>query len=179
MAEPFLGEIRAFGFNFPPRGWAQCDGQTLPINQNTALFALLGTIYGGDGETSFRVPDLRGRMPMHFGSGPGLSSRQIGQTGGSETVTLADAEMPPHSHGMRCSGDTGNSNVAEGNYCAEDAGFQSATYSDVPDASMGENAITESGGGRPHENMSPYLALNFCIALVGIFPSQSRPAKSK
>lgn len=174
MSEPFIGEIRLFGFNFPPRGWARCDGQLLSIASNTALFSLLGTFYGGDGRNTFGLPDLRGRAALHMGTGPGLSPRSIGQKGGTESNTLTASNMPAHNHPAAARSGAGNSNVADGNVWAMDAGVQSATYhSGTPDGAMSPDAIGFAGSGTPVDNMPPYLALNYCIALVGIYPPRS------
>lgn len=176
MADPFLGEIRMFAGNFPPRGWAFCDGQLLPIAQNTALFSLLGTIYGGDGRTTFALPELRGRVPMHSGNGPGLTSRPQGQKSGQENVTLAANELPEHSHTAKCVVPAGNSNDAANNYWADDAGVSSGTYhtgAGATFANMNAGAITGGGGGQAHNNMQPYLCIQYIIALQGIFPSRS------
>ena len=174
MSEPFIGEIRMVGFNFAPRGWALCDGQLLSISQNTALFALLGTTYGGDGRTTFALPDLRGRVPVHNGNGPGLSSYPIGTRGGVEAVTLTANQIPPHNHAANAAGPAGNSNDAIGNIWADDAGVSSATYSSAAaTGTMRGNAIGNTGGGQAHENRQPYLAINFVIALVGLYPSRN------
>lgn len=174
MSEPFIGEIRVFGFNFAPRGWALCDGQLLPIAQNTALFSLLGTIYGGDGRTTFALPDLRGRAALHQGNGPGLSPRAIGQRSGSETNTLSVNQLPSHTHQVRAFGGPGNANTAPGNVWSNDAGNQSATYnSGAANANMGSSALANTGGNQAVNNMQPFLVVNYCIALTGIFPSRS------
>ena len=174
MSEPFIGEIRIFGFNFAPRGWALCDGQLLPISQNSALFSLLGTIYGGDGRTTFALPDLRGRAALHFGNGPGLTSRSIGQKFGSEEHTLTVDQLPSHTHQPRAVAGDGNTNVASGSVWSKDAGVSSATYSThAPDADMSADAIANTGGGRSFDNMQPFLVVNFCIALFGIFPPRN------
>lgn len=168
MANPFIGEIRMVGFNFPPQGWAFCDGQLLGIAQNTALFSLLGTTYGGDGRTTFGLPDLRGRVPLHHGggSGPGLSPYSLGQNGGFETVTLTAAQMPSHSHSQPCSSDDPNAGSPVNNVPAAVA---NPVYANTANSAM---AVTGAvGGSQPHENRQPYLAINFCIALQGIFPS--------
>ncbi|MEL6107276.1 MAG: tail fiber protein [Planctomycetota bacterium] len=174
--EPFLGQIQCFGFSFPPRGWALCNGQILPINQNQALFSLLGTTYGGDGRTTFGLPDLRGRVATHFGTGPGLTPRILGQEFGQEQVTLNVSEIPSHTHQPRC-----QSNVAAGHVntpvdatWATDAGVAGATYSTVaPNANMLPASISNTGGGAPHTNIQPTIVLNWCIALTGLFPSRS------
>ena len=182
MSEPFVGEIRPFGFNFAPRGWAFCDGSLLPISSNTALFSLLGTIYGGDGRTTFALPDLRGRTSLHMGHGPGLTDRRIGQRSGNETTTLNITNMPAHNHVVsataKCKHTAGNTNDAVGNVWADDAGAASATYSNLaPDNNMSANAIdtdcSTTGGNQSFSNMQPYLVTNYCIALVGIYPSRS------
>ncbi len=174
MSEPFIGEIRMVGFNFAPRGWALCDGQLLSIAQNNALFALLGTQFGGDGRTTFGLPDLRGRAAMHAGSGPGLSLRRIGDKFGQESVTLVASQMPAHTHAAAASSGSGNANSPIGRIWSKDAGVQSATYTgNAPDGTMAANAITNAGGGQGHDNMPPVLVVNFVIALVGLFPSRN------
>lgn len=169
MSEPFLGQIQPFGFNFPPRGWATCDGQILPISQNTALFALLGTTYGGDGRTTFALPDLRGRTALHFGSGPGLSPRLMGERSGSESVTLVPGELPPHNHALNAVAEAENENKPQGNLLAA----ASIYHAPPPDTTLAASAIGLTGEGLPHPNMQPYLVINWCIALVGIFPSRN------
>ncbi len=168
MSEPFLAEIRIVGFNFAPRGWAFCDGQILPINQNQALFSLLGTTYGGDGRTSFALPDFRGRVPVH----PGNTILQ-GQKGGEETHTLSVNELPNHNHSMNIENSDG-SNIFSGTPALSKAKFESrfATKS-KGSATMNPNSISNTGGGQAHENMQPSLAVNFCIALQGLFPSRN------
>ena len=172
MSEPFLAEIRIVGFNFAPRGWAFCDGQILPINQNQSLYSLLGTTYGGDGRTSFALPDLRGRTPIHVGSSNGSDHPQ-GQKGGEETHTLSTAEMPAHRHDFRGTSSNANSNVPTGHTFARSA---VALYSDLASgraAAMRSDMIASTGGGQAHDNMMPYITLNFCIALRGLFPSRN------
>lgn len=163
--EPFIGEILMVGFNFAPRGWAMCEGQLLSIASNTALFSLLGTTYGGDGRTTFGLPDLRGRFPMHAGSGPGLTSRRLGDKGGSETTTLTTNQMPSHAHGLSNLGDVrirgGGSQIR---------GIPEGT--DEGSSSLGATSDV-TGGGQPHSNMPPFQCVNFVIALQGIFPSRS------
>jgi len=174
MSEPFIGEIRMVGFNFAPRGWALCDGQLLAIAQNTALFSLLGTTYGGDGRTTFGLPDLRSRVPMHAGTGPGLTPRQLGAKFGLETVTLNVSQLPAHTHAAQASSGSGNANSPIGRIWSKDAGVQSATYTgNAPDGSMAANAIGNAGGGQAHDNMPPVQVVNFVIALVGLFPSRN------
>lgn len=180
-SEPFLGEIKIFGFGFVPNGWGACDGQLLPIDQNKALYALLGTTYGGNGTTNFALPDLRGRAPIHFGQGPGLPSFQQGQSGGANTVTLSQNQLPPHSHPttatIQCNSAGGNSNSPVGRYLSKDAGVQSATFSSAKNESMASDAVNVvsglTGGGQPVPTQSPFLALNFCIALEGRSPSKN------
>ncbi|MBU0550814.1 tail fiber protein [Myxococcota bacterium] len=167
--EPFLGEIRIFGGNFAPRGWALCDGQFLPINQNQALFSLLGTMYGGDGRTTFALPDLRGRAAMHMGEGPGLSARPQGQRGGAEQVTLTVQQIPSHRHGLPIS-DAPSQGAPQGAAAATTRGEGYAPMGQP--ISMGA-ALDAQGGGLGHENMGPYLTLNYIIALQGIFPPRS------
>ena len=174
MSEPFIGEIRMVGFNFAPRGWALCNGQLLSIASNNALFSLIGTYYGGDGRTTFALPNLQGRVPMHYGSGAGLSPRLIGEAAGQESVSLTEAQLPAHTHKARASSLKGNTNSPVGRVWSKDAGVQSATYtSNAADADMAAGAIAPAGGGQPHNNMPPYLAVNFIIALQGIYPSRS------
>ncbi len=169
MSEPFLAEIRIVGFNFAPRGWAFCDGQILPINQNQSLYSLLGTTYGGDGRTTFALPDLRGRTPIHVGSSNG-SGHSLGQKGGEEAHTLAVNEMPGHDHALHATNDNGDTPIPTGNLLGAYAnGYRNGT--DLTD--MVNGTATNVGGGQNHENMQPYLALNFCIALQGLFPSRN------
>jgi microcystin-dependent protein len=169
MADPFVAEIRMFGFNFAPRGWAFCDGQIMPLSQNTALFSLLGTTYGGDGKSTFALPDLRGSAPMFFGQGPGLSVHDIGEASGSETVTLLESEMPGHSHSYSVSTQLGLENKAQGQDWAMGDGINLYAAPN-PLAPMAAQALAPNGGGQPHNNMQPYLTVNFCIALQGVFP---------
>jgi microcystin-dependent protein len=173
MAESFLGEIRIFGFNFPPRGWAFCAGQLLPISQNTALFSLLGTYYGGNGINTFALPDLRSRVPLGQGQGPGLSQYVVGETGGAETVTLVAGELPSHTHLASGSTSKGDSLVPTGCVWSADAGGSAPYSSGAPDGYLSPQAIGFTGGNQAHENRPPYLVLNFSIALVGIFPSRN------
>jgi microcystin-dependent protein len=174
--EPFIGEIRMFGGNFAPRGWAFCDGQLLPIAQNTALFSLLGTMYGGDGRTTFGLPDLRGRFPMHPGTGPGLSPRTQGEKDGAEQVTLTLAQIPAHTHSAEVAADStiGASDQPRGALPARNA---SATpgYGTDPNVRMDSAMVrlAPAGGGQPHNNMPPFHTVNFIIALQGIFPSRN------
>lgn len=171
MADPFVAEIRIFPFNFAPKGWAWCDGQLLPLSQNTALFSLLGTTYGGNGKSNFALPDLQGRAPMHPGQGPGLSLHDLGETGGSETVTLLESEMPAHSHGQMAQTNPANlaapSPARSWARSAPDAAYTASTSSMV---SMAPEALAPAGGDAPHNNLQPYLTFYFCIALQGVFP---------
>jgi len=172
--DPFLAEIRVFPFTMIPKGWAPCIGQLLPISQNTALFSLLGTTYGGDGKSTFALPDLKGRVPLMPGQGPGLSLYDLGQQGGAATVQLIDAEMPAHAHSIRADNlDPADLNVpAPTRVLAQSQGvgaFQPSTANPVP---LAPQALTVAGGDQPHNNMMPSLTLNFCIALQGIFPSR-------
>ena len=175
MADPFVAEIRIFPFNFAPRGWAFCDGQLLPLSQNTALFSLLGTTYGGDGKTNFALPDLQSRAAMHPGQGPGLSLHDLGETGGSETVTLLESEIPAHGHAMMASTQPGEDpapNPSEA--LARSVGaslYQSVTNANL--AQLSPEALAPAGGDAPHNNMMPYLTFNFCIALQGVYPPRT------
>jgi microcystin-dependent protein len=172
MSEPFVGEIRMFAGNFAPRGWALCDGQLLAVSQNEALFSLLGTIYGGDGRTTFGLPDLRGRVPIHEGSGPGLPTYRLGQKSGSEIETLSVNHMGAHAHGLKASGNPAGDTAVQGNVPAATTG--AAIYSTATsDAALDAAMITPTGGGQSHTNVMPFLCVNFIIALVGIFPSRS------
>ena len=175
MSTPFIAQIQPFGFNFAPKGWSFCDGQTLSIAQHSALFSLIGTIYGGNGTTSFNLPDLRGRVALHQGHGPGLSERFIGEASGSETVTLTTSEMPTHNHLVMANGTSGNAFTPTNNYLAADSGNTDAIYSTSLSnpTTMASNMVGSAGGNQPHNNMQPYLVLNWCIAMQGIFPSQS------
>jgi microcystin-dependent protein len=171
VANPYLGEIRIFPYNFAPSGWALCAGQILSIAQNNALFALLGTLYGGNGTSTFALPDLRGRVPIGQGQGPGLSSYTVGQVGGVESVVLNTNQMPAHSHPVTASDAKGSSKLAKGNVLALGKKDEFAT---APDGTvMNAAMITSTGGGQAHSNVQPYLALTPCIALQGIFPSRN------
>jgi len=177
MSDQFVGEIRIFGTNFAPTGWAFCDGQLLSISQNTALFSLLGTTYGGDGKSTFALPDLQGRAPMHPSQGPGLSLHDLGEVGGSETVTLLESEIPAHAHVLRATNDPGSAaapNLGSGGLAATGRGRPEA-YVAAPfgtTVAMGPAVAGHTGGDMPHNNMQPYLTMNFCIALQGIFPAR-------
>jgi microcystin-dependent protein len=170
MGQPFIGEIRMVGFNFAPQGWAFCDGSLLPIAEYDTLFNLIGTTYGGDGQNTFALPDLRSRVPMHMGQGAGLSPRTLGQNGGEETVTLNGNQLPQHTHGAGANVNS-NSATPQGTVWG---GWTGSQYSDQgTNVQMSTAALGSAGGGQPHDNMLPYQAINFVIALYGIFPSQS------
>lgn len=175
MADPFVAEIRIFGFNFAPTGWAFCDGQLLPISQNTALFALVGTYYGGDGKSTFALPNMQGSVPIDQGSSAGTSDYVIGQTGGSPFVTLITSEMPVHTHQMMASIENGSQGtLAPGvTLCSSVNGsiYQTNTSSNL--VTMNPQTLSIAGGSLPHNNMMPYLTLNFCIALQGVFPARN------
>lgn len=175
MSDPFIGQIMMFGGNFAPRGWALCDGQLLQIANNTALFSLLGTTYGGDGRTTFGLPDLRGRAPLHAGSGPGLTPRNLGQRGGGETNTLTVQQMPSHTHAPNAVAGAANQQSPANNFPASEAAGVTATYSNQasPDTTMNALAVGNAGGGQAVNNMQPYVTVNFIIALVGVFPSRN------
>ena len=173
MSNPFLGEIRMVGFTFAPRGWAMCNGQLLPITQNAALFALLGTTYGGNGTTSFALPDLRSRVPLHLGQGLGLSNYVQGEMTGTETVTLLSTQIPAHNHLVNCSNAGGTQASPVINYPAIESTGTSLNYANAPNATMNAAALTNFGGSQPHSNIQPILCINFIIALVGIFPSRN------
>jgi microcystin-dependent protein len=169
--DPFVAEIRIFAGNFAPTGWALCDGQILPISQNTALFSLLGTSYGGDGRSTFGLPDLQGRAPLFWGQGPGLSNYFIGEQGGAETVTLLTFEMPAHSHNARGTNGVANQASPQNNVWA---GAAQRPYAVGPvNTAMNASAILPAGSSMPHNNMPPFLALTFIIALQGIYPPRS------
>lgn len=175
MSEPFIAEIRIFAGNFAPRGWAFCNGQLLPIAQNTALFSLIGTTYGGDGRTTTALPNLEGRAPMHPGRGPGLTSRRLGEKVGTETVTLTEAQIPSHSHTARADTNNGSTNVPATTTSLAGSGFDRLYQTDTTEnlVDLASEALSSTGGGQAHDNMQPYLALSFIIALVGLYPSRS------
>ena len=175
MTEPFIAEIRVFACNFAPRGWAMCNGQLLPISQNTALFSLVGTTYGGNGQTTFALPNLQGRAAMHVGQGPGLTDRSLGEQAGAESVTLLTTQMPFHNHPLRANADfadlqspgpTRNIARSQNANAYKSPGGQPVTQLDP-------QALALAGQGQPHNNMQPFLTLNFCIALEGIFPARN------
>jgi microcystin-dependent protein len=171
MANPFVAEIRIFPFNFAPTGWAFCNGQILPISQNTALFSLLGTTYGGDGKSNFALPNLQGSSPIHQGQGPGLTLRDLGESGGEDSVTLLASELPAHTHAVNCVSGLGDQYGPAGTVWATDAGGNNEYDTDGA-ANMAPNAL-QNTGGLAHNNLQPYLTLNFCIALQGIYPPRS------
>ena len=174
MSEPFIAEIRIFAGNFAPRGWAFCDGQLLPIAQHTALFSLVGTTYGGDGRTTVGLPDLQARAPMHPGSGPGLTRRRLGETGGAAAVTLTEAQLPSHQHGLRGTNEDADTENPGGAMPARSAPLGDRQYSGGDQkAAMHPSALWETGGAQPHNNLPPYLALNYIIALQGWYPTRS------
>jgi microcystin-dependent protein len=169
---PFIAEIIMFGGNFAPRGWSLCDGQLLPISQWSALFSILGTTYGGDGRTTFALPDMRSRVPIHPGRGPGLSDYRLGQKGGAETVTLTTNQIPSHNHTMGISEEDGSTNEANGNLLANaTAGFM--YHGGNADGTLKANSILNTGGGQSHTNIQPFLCVNFIIAMQGVYPSRS------
>lgn len=172
MSDQFVAEIRIFPFNFPPTGWAFCDGQLMPISQNTALFSLLGTVYGGDGKSTFALPDMQGNVPMQPGQGQGLSLRDLGEMSGVESITLLISEIPVHTHTFKASPDPGDILVPSANYsvAGSTGGFIYGTAN--ANQMMAFQSLPPAGGGLPHNNMQPYLTLNFCIALQGVFPQR-------
>lgn len=174
MADQFVGEIRVFGFNFPPVGWAQCDGQLLPISQNTALFSLVGTYYGGDGKSTFGLPNLQGAMAVNQGQGAGLSPRTIGELGGETAVTLTVAEIPAHTHSILASATSNEASPGGASFGGASRGHSPAYgAAGTGVVNMSAGAVAQAGSGQPHDNMPPYLTVNFCIALQGIFPARS------
>ena len=172
--DPFVAEIRIFGFNFAPTGWAQCNGQLLPISQNTALFSLLGTVYGGDGKSTFALPDLQGMTAMHPGQGQGLSLRDLGEIGGSEAVTLLVSEMPVHTHNIMSTGSQASTGIPSPTAAIARAvggnAYQNSPFD--PTTTMAPEALTPAGGSLPHNNLMPYLLFNYCIAMQGVFPAR-------
>ncbi len=175
MADNFVAEIRLFPFNFAPVGWAMCNGQLLPISQNTALFSLLGTFYSGNGTSNFGLPNLQGSVALDMGQGDGLTLRDIGEIGGSATVTLLTTEIPAHAHSLLCATGAGNAASPSGNSFGsaqrgKPPGYAATTGTKV---NMSTSAVANAGGGQPHNNMQPYLTLNYCIALAGVFPARS------
>jgi microcystin-dependent protein len=171
--DPFVAEIRIFPFNFAPKGWAWCDGQILPLSQNTALFSLLGTTYGGDGKSNFALPDLQGRVPMHPGQGPGLSLHDLGETGGSETVSLLESEIPAHSHSWRVSIDDADLQIPGPGFSLAKSTGQALFTPTANSAPLAGEALAPAGGDQPHNNLQPYLTFYFCIALQGVYPPRT------
>jgi microcystin-dependent protein len=173
MSDPFVAEIRMFGFNFAPTGWAQCNGQLLPISQNTALFSLLGTYYGGDGKSTFALPNLQGSVPLHQGQGQGLSERFLGEQSGAQFVTLLVSEMPAHTHVMQANAAPATLNAPDtGRGLARSSGGNVYKSGSNPNTQMAFQALSPAGGSLPHNNLMPYLVVNFCIAMQGIFPQR-------
>lgn len=174
MSEPFIAEIRIFAGNFAPRGWAFCNGQLLPISQNTALFSLIGTTYGGDGRTTTALPNLQGRAPMHPGRGPGLTDKRLGERGGVEMVTLSEAQMPNHTHTLEASGRPANNDDPASDRWLGTAGSANGAYHTPANlVQMASQSLPDAGGSQAHNNLQPYLTMNFIIALVGLYPSRS------
>ncbi|MBL8311370.1 MAG: phage tail protein [Burkholderiales bacterium] len=172
MGQPYVGEIRLFAGNFAPAGWALCQGQAMDISENETLFQLIGTTYGGDGQSTFNVPDLRSRVPIHQGQGPGLSTRVIGESGGTETVTLSTQQIPNHTHAFLASQDASTVLNAQGNVIGTPL-TATPFFAATPNVALNAQSITAVGGSQPHENMQPYLCINFIISLYGIYPSQN------
>ena len=179
MSEPFIAEIRIFAGNFAPRGWAFCNGQLLPVSQNTALFSLIGTTYGGDGRTTTALPDLKGRIPMHPGRGPGLTSRRLGEKTGLESVTLSEAQLANHTHNAQADAQAGgtfgggaDSKTPIGSHLGNTVAAGEFFATGTANAPMNASAVTTVGGSQPHSNLQPFLAMNFIIALVGLYPSR-------
>jgi microcystin-dependent protein len=171
--DPFLGQIMMVGFNFAPKGWAFCNGQLLPIQQYTALFSLLGTIYGGDGQTTFALPNMQSRVPIHFGEGAGLSSYVMGQQSGFENITLSTSQIPSHSHALNATNAAGDQSLPGGHILAAESTGITAYSTGAITTAMNVNSISASGSNQPHPNIQPYLVVNFIIALEGIYPSRS------
>lgn len=175
MSEPYIGMITTYGFSFAPRGWAQCNGQLLPISQNEALFSLLGTSYGGDGQSTFALPDLQGRTAVSTGQSPGTTMNwQLGQSVGVETVTLLTTQLPTHNHALNCVSGAANQQNPANHVTASELSGSTATYSDASrDTTMNGSSIGPAGGSQAHDNMQPFLVVNFCIATEGLYPSRS------
>ena len=172
MTQPYIGQIQPYAFNFAPKSWAFCNGQILPIAQNQALFSLLGTTYGGNGVSTFALPNLQSRVPMHMGTGPDGTTYQIGEMAGTEQETLSTQQIPSHTHAFTVSTDAGTSNNPIGSVVAKGSGIK-LFLQDVPTSNKKASAITPAGGSQPHENTQPFLCINFIISLFGIFPSQT------
>ena len=173
MSQPFIGEVRLVGFSFAPNGWMSCQGQTMPISQNDTLFVLIGTTYGGDGQETFNLPDLQGRVPIHQGLGPGGVTFQIGEKAGTESVTLTTNQIPIHTHPLTGSKANGNTNLLQNAVLSANNTKVYNAVSPAPGSAMNANSITPAGGSQPHENLQPYLTMNCVISLFGIFPSQT------
>ena len=173
MSTPFVGEIRMFGGNFAPAGWAFCDGSLIAISENDTLFTLIGTTYGGDGQQTFALPDLRGRLPIHMGQGAGLSSRVIGENGGTETVMLTVPQIPGHTHAFLGSTSPASALSPAGAVVASPTNIDLYRPGSTPDQAMASNAISPTGGSQPHDNTQPFLCISFIISLFGVFPSQN------
>lgn len=174
MAQPYVGEIRMFAGNFAPAGWMFCEGQLLPISENETLFQLIGTTYGGDGQSTFNLPNLQGRTPVHMGQGPGISQNYIiGEAGGVEQVTLTVQQIPSHTHPWQASLNVADDPNPAGKVLGESRSGTNSYYQDIANAPMAATAVTPVGGSQPHENMQPYLCVNYIISLFGIFPSQT------
>jgi microcystin-dependent protein len=174
MADPFVAEVRVFGFNFPPTGWAFCDGQLMPLSQNTALFALLGTTYGGDGKSTFALPDMQGNAAMHPGQSQGGSQHFLGEQSGEQFVTLLESEMPAHTHGLKASPQPASTGVPAAQTSLA-RGFGGSPFKQTPftnPVNMAFQTLSIAGGSLPHNNMMPFLTLNYCIALQGVFPAR-------
>ena len=172
MPEPYVGEIRMFGGNFAPAGWAFCDGQPMPISENEILFNLIGTTYGGDGQETFDLPNLQSRIPIHAGTGSDGITYQLAEAAGVESVTLSVQQIPSHTHTMLATSDVGTANTPGGNFLAQSAGVKMYSAA-APNTPLAASTITPVGGSQPHENMQPYLAINFIISLFGVFPTQT------
>lgn len=172
MAQPYVGEIRMFGGNFAPAGWMFCDGQTLPISENEVLFQLIGTTYGGDGESTFQLPNLQSRVPIHFGTAKSGTTYQLAQTGGVETVTLNTQQIPIHNHAAQASVNIAAQQPPTSNLLAQST-VAKMYIADTADQPLAANTIQPVGGNQPHENMQPFLCINFIISLFGVFPSQT------
>ena len=174
MSQPYIGEIRMFGGSFAPAGWAFCSGQLMPISQNDALFTLIGTTYGGDGQSTFALPDLQSRVPVHAGQGAGLQNYQLAETGGVESVTLTTTQIPVHTHAAVCSTSFGQQPQPQGAYFAQPTtGTAFTGAAQQPQVNLNNGTVQIVGGSQPHDNMIPYLVVNFILSLFGIFPSQT------
>lgn len=173
MSEPFIAEIRIFAGNFAPRSWAFCNGQLLPVSQNTALFSLIGTTYGGDGRSTTALPNLKGRVPMHPGRGPGLTSRRLGQRGGSEMISVSEAQMPSHNHTAEASNDVATFNDPNNTRVLARGATRLSAFYNTSGTSVSMRNLANTGGSQPHNNLQPFIAMNFIIALQGLYPSRA------